>query len=82
MKKQHWRFAAFVLTCLAVVPRLAQAEEAGSVPNIEGKWTGKFKLMHWTGPAEQSLELARVQAGWAFDKGRKDLAHRAWGHCR
>ena len=40
MKKQHWSFAIVVLACLAGLPRLAQAEEAGSVPNIEGKWTG------------------------------------------
>lgn len=71
MKKQHWSFAIVVLACLAGLPRLAQAEEAGSVPNIEGKWTGKFKLMHWTGPAEQSLELRVFKQDGPLIKGEK-----------
>ena len=71
MKKQHWSFAIVVLACLAGVPRLAQAEEARSVPNIEGKWTGKFKLMHWTGPAEQSLELRVFKQDGPLIKGEK-----------
>jgi hypothetical protein len=36
-----------------------------------GTWTGEFKLIHWTGPAEQVLELQVVEQDGPLVKGEK-----------
>ncbi len=43
---------AVSIACLAGAPAIA-----AEVPNLVGTWTGSFRLMHHTGPAEQTLQL-------------------------
>ena len=55
------------LACLAGLPALAQED----LPNVVGTWTGDFKLMHHTGPAEQSLQFKVLEQDGALLKAEK-----------
>ncbi len=52
---------------LMASPVIAQDQ----VPDIVGTWTGDFKLMHHTGPAEQSLQLKVLEQDGPLLKGEK-----------
>ena len=65
----------FGIACLAGVPALAQD---GQLPDVVGTWTGEFKLMHHSGPAEQSLQfkileqdgpLLKAEKAWRIESG-------------
>ena len=63
------------IACLAGTPALAQD---GQLPDVVGTWTGAFKLMHHSGPAEQSLQfkvleqdgpLLKAEKAWRIESG-------------
>ena len=64
MRKQLGILA--VVAAVGGLPAIAQ-----EVPDIVGTWTGDFKLMHHTGPAEQSLQLKVLVQDGALLKGEK-----------
>lgn len=69
------RLASFAvsISILATVPALAQ-----DIPDVVGTWSGTLKLMHHTGPAEQTLQfkvlsqdgpLLKGEKAWRIDSG-------------
>jgi hypothetical protein len=64
--KMRLRVLAVSIACLAGGPALAQ-----DIPDIVGTWSGSFKLMHHTGPAEQTLQFKVLSQDGALLKGEK-----------
>jgi hypothetical protein len=62
------RLASFAVSmaCLACAPVFA-----AEVPNLVGTWTGSFRLMHHTGPAEQTLQFKVLSQDGALLTGEK-----------
>jgi len=73
MKTQFWKLVLFSLLWLGSLSFAAHADDAGqaAVPNVVGTWTGEFKLLHGTGPAEQALELKVLEQDGPLIKGEK-----------
>jgi hypothetical protein len=73
MKTRFGMFVLFSLVCLGSSSFGARADDPGqaAVPNVVGTWSGEFKLIHWTGPAEQALELQILEQDGPLVKGEK-----------
>jgi hypothetical protein len=73
MRIQSWMIVLFSVVCLRGVSLEARADDPGqaAVPSVVGTWAGKFKLIHSTGPAEQSLELRVLEQDGPLIKGEK-----------
>jgi hypothetical protein len=69
MKTRLGMIVLLSLICLANLS-VARADDP-AVQNVVGTWTGEFKLIHWTGPAEQVLELQVVEQDGPLIKGEK-----------
>lgn len=62
------RLAALAVSFACLFGAPAMAEE---IPNIVGTWSGSFKLMHHTGPAEQTLQFKVLSQDGALLTGEK-----------
>jgi hypothetical protein len=64
--KMQLQILAVAGAALAGAPAFAQ-----EVPNLVGTWTGTFKEMHFTGPAEQSLQFKVLEQDGPLLKAEK-----------
>jgi hypothetical protein len=73
MKTPFGKVVLFSLICLGSFSVEARADDPGQavVPDVMGTWNGEFKLIHWTGPAEQALELQILEQDGPLVKGEK-----------